>query len=161
MQQWDALNINPSHIVTASGSFGTQAGLLFGLRYFGNKETQVVGISVSADRQRSRARMRAVLDMISETLGAPPDVVSDADIIIHDEFIGAGYGRPTEAGIAALRTVAETEGIILDPVYTGKAMSGLLVLAMLNDGPLKNGRDIVFLHTGGAPAIHPYAEFLL
>ncbi|MEM9758862.1 MAG: D-cysteine desulfhydrase family protein [Pseudomonadota bacterium] len=161
MQQWDAMNILPSHVVTASGSYGTQAGLLFGLRYFGNRETQVVGISVSADRQRSRARMRSVLAMISETLGAPPDLVSDADIIIHDEFIGAGYGHPTEAGISAMKTVAENEGIILDPVYTGKAMSGLLVLAMVGDGPLKNGQDIVFLHTGGAPAIHPYAEFLI
>jgi len=139
---------------------GTQAGLLLGLRYFGNRETQVVGISVSADRQRSRARIRGVLAMISETLEAPPDLVSDADIIIHDDFIGEGYGRPTKAGIAAMRAVASSEGIILDPVYTGKAMAGLMALANPADGPLRNGRDIVFLHTGGAPAIHPYAEFL-
>ena len=75
----------------------------------------------------------------------------------HDEYVGLGYGRPTEAGIAAIRTVAENEGVILDPVYTGKCMSALLDMA--KNAKLKNPKDVVFLHTGGAPAIHPYADF--
>ena len=63
----------------------------------------------------------------------------------------------TEAGIAAIRSVGENEGIILDPVYTSKGMSAML--DMVKNKRLENAQDVVFLHTGGAPAIHPYAEF--
>jgi len=76
---------------------------------------------------------------------------------VNDEYIGEGYGRPTDAGIAAIRTVGANEGVILDPVYTGKCMSAMLDL--LQRRKLDDPRDVVFLHTGGAPAIHPYADF--
>ena len=157
IHQWDAMNIRPSHIITASGSCGTHAGLLMGLRHFGNRETDVVAISVSGNRDALTKRTRNVLSMISAKTGVPIPIESDAEIIVQDQFVGTGYGRPTEAGIAAIRTVGENEGIILDPVYTGKAMSAML--AMLKSGQLRNARDVVFLHTGGAPAIHPYAGF--
>ena len=129
-----------------------------GLRYFGNSSTQVIGISVSASRERLEERTSNVIGMISDVSAIPRGIVDDHEIIINDEYIGAGYGRPTDAGVAAMRTVAENEGVILDPVYTGKAMSGML--DMIRRGALDNPRDVVFLHTGGAPAIHPYAEFL-
>ena len=156
--QWDEMGIRPSHIFTATGSCGTQSGLLMGLRYFGNTSAQVIGISVSGPRARLENRTANVLGMISEVSGIPRDIVGDHEIIINDEYIGTGYGRPTDAGVAAMRTVAENEGVILDPVYTGKAMSGLL--DMIRKGALDNARDVVFLHTGGVPAIHPYAEYL-
>ena len=152
------MGIRPSHIFTATGSCGTQAGLLMGLRYFGNSSTQVIGISVSASRERLEERTRNVIGMISEVSDIPHDIVGDREIIINDEHIGTGYGRPSVAGVAAIRMVAENEGVILDPIYTGKAMSGMLDL--IRKGALDNARDVVFLHTGGAPAIHPYAEFL-
>lgn len=155
--QWDEMGITPSHIFTATGSCGTQAGLLTGLRYFGNDTTQVVGISVSAPGTTLEERTRNVLDMISDVAAIPKETVDDREIYISDEYIGAGYGRPSEAGVAAIRMLAENEGIILDPIYTGKGMSGML--DMLRKGTLDNSRDVVFLHTGGAPAIHPYAEF--
>lgn len=155
--QWDEMGIEPSHIFTATGSCGTQAGLLMGLRYFGNSTTRVVGISVSAPRARLEARTRRVLDLICDETGIARTFVKDRDIVVNDEYIGSGYGRPSDAGIAAIRTLAENEGIILDPVYTGKAMSAML--DMVQNGKLKNARDVVFLHTGGAPAIHPYADF--
>jgi L-cysteate sulfo-lyase len=157
MTQWNEMGIRPSHLFTATGSCGTQAGLLMGLRYFGNTTTTVVGISVSAPRPRLEARTREVLNMISEEAGITYGLVKDQDIVINDEYIGVGYGRPTDAGIAAIRTVAEREGVILDPVYTGKCMSAML--DMLQNGKLENPRDVVFLHTGGAPAIHPYADY--
>jgi len=157
IKQWDEMNIRPSHIVTASGSCGTQAGLLMGLRYFGNTYTNVVGISVAGPAAAVTRRNREVLDMISAETSIPKNFIRDDEIIVDDNFIGNGYGRPTDAGVAAIRMIAENEGIILDPVYTGKGMSALL--AMLSDGRLSGARDIVFLHTGGAPAIHPYAEF--
>ncbi len=159
IEQWDDMRIRPSHNFTGTGSCGTQAGLLYGLRYFGNTTTQVVGVSVSGDKPRVEARMRSVMDMIADEIGASKNLVPDSDIIVTDEYIGEGYGRPTDAGIAAMRAAAENEGIILDPVYTGKAMSAML--DMLRNGTLEGARDVVFLHTGGAPAIHPYAEFLI
>lgn len=155
--QWDEMGIAPSHIFTATGSCGTQAGLLMGLRHFGNTSTKVVGISVSGARVAVEERLRKVLDMICGETHIAKDFIRDDEIIVSDEYIGSGYGRPTEAGIAAIRTVAGNEGVILDPVYTGKAMSAML--DMVTSGKLDDARDVIFLHTGGAPAIHPYAEF--
>jgi L-cysteate sulfo-lyase len=143
--QWDDMAIAPSHIFTASGSCGTQAGLLTGLRYFGNRSTKVVGISVNRPRPRMEERVREVLDMICDRTGIARDFIADDDIVVHDNYIGEGYGRPTDDGIAAIRTIAETEGIILDPVYTGKAMSAML--DMLKNGTLAYANDVVFLHT--------------
>ena len=155
--QWNEMGISPSHIFTATGSCGTQAGLLMGLRHFGNSTTAVVGISVSASRARLEARTQEVLDMICDETGIAKDFVKEEDIYVNDEYVGSGYGRPTDTGIAAIRTVAENEGVILDPVYTGKCMSAML--DMVKNTHLENPKDVVFLHTGGAPAIHPYAEF--
>jgi len=155
--QWNEMDINPSHIFTATGSCGTQAGLLMGLRYFGNTTTKVVGISVSAPSVTVQERMRKVLNMISDETAIAKDLVKDGEIYVNDEYIGTGYGRPTDACIAAIRTLAENEGVILDPIYTGKCMSGML--DMVKNGMLDSAQDVVFLHTGGAPAIHPYADF--
>lgn len=159
IDQWRTLNIAPSHIFTASGSCGTQAGLLMGLRYFGNSTTKVVGISVSGAKERTEERMRSVLNQIADELGVDYGFIPDGDIIVYDDYIGEGYGRPTEAGVAAIHAIGRQEGIILDPIYTGKGMSGMLDL--LRKGALDEPRDVVFLHTGGSPAIHPYAEFLV
>lgn len=155
--QWNEMGISPSHIITATGSCGTQSGLLMGLRYFGNTTTKVIGISVSAPSAALEARMREVLNMISDVTGIDKNFIKDEDIIVNDNYFGEGYGRPTEDGITAIRTVASHEGVILDPVYTGKGMSAML--DMVKNGKLENARDVVFLHTGGAPAIHPYAAF--
>ena len=157
IEQWDAMGISPSHIFTATGSCGTQAGLLTGLRYFGNENTKVVGVSISGSSNATSERMRSVLNMIADEMGISRTFSNGRDIIVTDQYIGEGYGRPTDAGIAAIRIVAENEGVILDPVYTGKCMSAMLDL--LQSDQLPNARDIVFLHTGGAPAIHPYAEY--
>ena len=158
IEQWDTMGVRPSHLFTASGSCGTQAGLLMGLRYFGNTSTQVVGVSVTGPAERIVAGNKYVLDRMSERTGIDRTIVPDSDIIVYDEYVGEGYGRPTEAGVAAIRTVGENEGVILDPVYTSKCMAAMLDL--VKNGRLENARDVVFLHTGGAPAIHPYAEFL-
>ena len=106
-----------------------------------------------------QSRVRNVIDMICDETGISKDVVKDHEILVHDEFIGAGYGRPTEAGLTAMGIAAENEGIILDPIYTGKCMSAML--ALIEAKRLGDSKDLVFLHTGGAPAIHAYAEFLL
>ena len=158
VEQWNGMGIQPSHIFTASGSCGTQAGLVLGLRYFGNTETKVVGISVSSPADALKTRVREVVNMIEAESGISGSLVSDEDIIVFDQFYGDGYGRPSEAGVAAIKQVAEQEGILLDPVYTGKCMSAMM--ALIQENQIDNPRDLVFLHTGGSPALHPYAEYL-
>lgn len=157
ISQWNEMGISPSHIFTATGSCGTAAGLLTGLRYFGNTTTSVVAISVAAPAARLEGRIRQICNDACDMLGAPHSIVKDDDIIVEDKYYGKAYGYPTDAGIASLKMVAESEGIILDPVYTSKGMSGVIDMIRMNK--LKNPRDLVFLHTGGAPAIHPYREY--
>ncbi|MDG1995371.1 MAG: D-cysteine desulfhydrase family protein [Emcibacteraceae bacterium] len=156
IKQWDEMGIAPSHIFTATGSCGTAAGLLMGLRYFGNTSTKVIAVSVAAPASRLIGRIREILNDASDLMGISRDFIKADDIHVVDDYYGRAYGYPTKAGISALRMVAEKEGILLDPVYTSKGMSGLL--DMIKNGKLENAKDVVFLHTGGAPAIHPYAE---
>jgi L-cysteate sulfo-lyase len=157
VNQWNAMGISPSHIFHPTGSCGTQAGLIMGLRYFGNTTTKVMGVSVGGPAEPARQRIRQVLNETSEMMGVSSDFISDDDIIVLDQYYGQAYGYPTEAGIEAIKTVASHEGVITDPVYTGKAMSAML--DMVKNGKLENARDVTFLHTGGAPAIHPYADY--
>ncbi|MCC3859693.1 D-cysteine desulfhydrase family protein [Pseudemcibacter aquimaris] len=156
ISQWNEMGISPSHIFTATGSCGTAAGLLTGLRYFGNRTTKVIAISVAAPAAPLKNRIRQIVDEGCEMLGTP-GLVKDDEIIVEDKYYGQAYGYPTDAGIAALKMIAESEGIILDPVYTSKGMSGMI--DMLRMERLENARDLVFLHTGGAPAIHPYRDY--
>ena len=148
-------DIDPSHIVVATGSCGTQAGLLAGLRALGSK-IDVVGVSVSEPAEVKRQKVRAIVDEMAQLWGAAAPVMHDRDIVVVDRFTGAGYAVPTTAGVAALRLAAETEGLLLDPVYTGKVLAGCL--DMVVNGELRDGRDIVFLHSGGAPALFAYPE---
>lgn len=157
LRQLDAAGARPSHIVLATGSAGTQAGLLAGLRAAGS-DIAVVGISVSEPAGVKRARVGGVLDRLAGVAGDASLRVSDAEIVVLDDYVGAGYAIPTEAGDRALRLLASREGILLDPVYTAKAMSGFLDLA--GRGRLDGLRDPVFLHTGGAPALFAYVEHL-
>ncbi|MCD9005715.1 D-cysteine desulfhydrase family protein [Luteimonas sp. XNQY3] len=147
----------PSHIVLATGSAGTHAGLLAGLRVAGS-DIAVVGISVSEPAESKRIRVRRVLDDLARTTGTPVQVPDEA-IVVLDDYAGQGYGVPTAAGDVALRLLARKEGILLDPVYTAKAMSGFLdLLAHARCGPM---RDPVFLHTGGTPALFAYLDHYL
>ncbi|MEX6631937.1 D-cysteine desulfhydrase family protein [Hyphococcus lacteus] len=155
--QWAELNIRPSHIVLGTGSAGTQAGLLVGLRAIG-LDTKVIGISVSEPSHIKREKVRRIIFQLEEYWKGNPPKITDADIVVMDDFVGDGYAIPSRLGTDAMRLLAKTEGILLDPVYTGKAMAGFL--ALLKDGELANGRDIVFLHTGGAPAFFAYPELL-
>ena len=80
------------------------------------------------------------------------------DIVNHDDYVGEGYGIVTPAGLAALKLVARTEGIILDPIYTAKAMAGLI--DHIRQGRIGPGEAVVFVHTGGTPALFAYADDL-
>ncbi|TYP49229.1 1-aminocyclopropane-1-carboxylate deaminase/D-cysteine desulfhydrase [Thermosediminibacter litoriperuensis] len=149
-QQAGEMGLNVDYIVNAVGSGGTSAGLEVGVRLF-NKSTRVVGISVDAEKsvfQQEIARIAAgCASLIAKSLDIKPE-----DVIVIDEYIGeAGYGKPSRAGNSAIELVAACEGIILDPVYSGKAMGGLIDLA--RQGYFNPGSTVVFFHTGGIPAI--------
>lgn len=142
-------------IVLASGSGGTQAGLLLGLRALGSN-IPVLGIGVSSARPEQTSKVREVADAASQLLGVEP--LGPDDIRLNCNHIGEGYGVPTDGMIESVSRVARLEGILLDPVYTGKAMAGLL--HELTTGKLKNAKSVLFLHTGGAAGLFGYPDLI-
>lgn len=138
-----------SSIVVASGSAGTQAGLAVGLQQL-LPESELVGITVS----RKVVDQLPKVEELQKALACSLDIEVSAPITLWDDYFSPQYGMPNEEGMAAVRLLAQQEGILLDPVYTGKAMAGLI------DGIVqKRFRDegpILFIHTGGAPALFAY-----
>ena len=145
-------DITPDTIVHASGSGGTQAGLIFGLQLVGN-DSSVRGVSVGASRNEQAAKVEHLLNGLAEAHEAS---LGPHQVRVEDTYIGAGYGQPTAACIAAVRMVARLEGVLLDPVYTGKAMAYLI--DAVSHFPESLGQTVIFLHTGGAHALHAYPE---
>jgi L-cysteate sulfo-lyase len=141
-------------IVHASASHGTQAGLAAGLAVAG-AEVQLLGVGVSGSAPQARANIERIAAATCERLGSPTGF---AEIDFEDRFVGEGYGIPTPEGLAAIRLLARLEGLLLDPVYTGKAMAGLVT--MIREGRFSDEQNIIFLHTGGWPALFAYEEEL-
>jgi D-cysteine desulfhydrase/L-cysteate sulfo-lyase len=106
----------------------------------------------------TRADLAAVANRAARLLGLPHEL-SPADIDCTDDHIGPGYGIPSPAGQAALRLLASTEGVLLDPVYSAKAMAALI--ADIRAGRVHPGAVVVFIHTGGQPAVFAYGEAML
>ncbi len=154
LDQAAGLKLDVSHVVLCTGSAGTHAGLLTGLRLNGSDAT-VVGVSSSEPSAVKIGKVEDIARRILEKLGKLPWSAFGSDTIVQDDYVGDGYGAETKGGFDAIRLVASTEAILLDPVYTGKAMAGLIDL--LRRGALDRARDIVFLHTGGTPALFAYA----
>lgn len=150
--QLDERGIRPSWIVVGSGSTGTHSGLVAGLHALG-RDVPVMGISVRSDRETQAANVHRLASKTAAQLTDRP--LPREKVLVDDGFIGEGYGIPSEGTLAAIRLAARTEGLLLDPVYSGKAMDGLIGLAKAG----KIGGDIVFLHTGGAAALFVYREF--
>lgn len=157
LEQCAAAAIDPSHIVVATGSAGTHAGLLGGLRLQGSA-IEVLGVAVSETSAIKIGKVRRVVDQLLEMLGVAPDLVPDRDIVVVDEYVGEGYAIAAPDTLHALRMAAQLESLILDPVYTGKAMAGLVDL--VRTGQLHGARDIIFMHTGGSPAMFAYSAVL-
>jgi L-cysteate sulfo-lyase len=150
-RQADEAGIAPDCLVHASGSAGTQAGLLAGFSALG-QNLPVTGISVSSDEATQREKVRAVLDDTTELLGL--DELPDSAVRVSDAHVGPGYGQPTAAMREAMALCARLEGLLLDPVYSGKAMAGLF--AMIRSGELSARDTVVFLHTGGSAGLFAY-----
>ena len=142
-----------THIVVPSGSGQTQAGLLFGLRSVGSK-VRVLGVSVRRDVAAQRQRIATHCAALGRMLDAPDVLVSDADIEVFDGNVGTSYGLPDASLLDFLLHVARSDGLLLDPVYTGKAFAALPRLKA--EGQLDGQSSVVFIHTGGMPALFAY-----
>jgi D-cysteine desulfhydrase family pyridoxal phosphate-dependent enzyme len=160
-QQAKSQQVAIDTVVVATGSAGTHAGLLAGARIF-SPRTKIVGISVSEDKITLDRYIQNITDEVFAELGVDMRV-DMKDIIVFDEYVNEGYGVLNKEVTDKIRLVAETEGVLLDPVYTGKAMVGLVDLIKKNY--FKDQENIVFFHTGGTPSLFPYGselrEFLL
>jgi len=136
-------------VVTASGSAGTHAGLALGLQLL-MPATRLIGVTVSRTAAQQLPKVAGLQRQLADALGVKAPL---ADITLWDDYYAPGYGLPSEEGQAAIRLLAGLEGMLLDPVYTGKAMAGLIdgiAQRRFEDGP------ILFVHTGGAPALFAY-----
>jgi D-cysteine desulfhydrase family pyridoxal phosphate-dependent enzyme len=142
-------------VVCATSSGGTQAGLALGKCLF-DLPFEVIGISVSEPASKMAAQVAHYASESAALIGAAP--VPASAITVLDDYIGAGYGRLDQRTADAIRMVASLEGVLLDPVYTGKAMAGLLDLAQRHRW--NAGDVVVFLHTGGIPALFAYWDAL-
>jgi len=139
----------PAAIVHSTSSGGTQAGLIIGCALFGVK-ARIIGISADDPSATLGVTIADLLRGAALRLGASPSTVgADGPVEVDDTCVGGGYGVPTPESTAALELVARTEGIVLDPVYTAKAMAGLL--ARVRRGEWRRDDTVLFWHTGGVP----------
>ena len=143
-------------LVTATGSTGTHAGLLAGLHAL-NSGLPVMGISVRQPKDRQIAAVHGLAVKASQKLGVSDVPVSK--VLVDDGYIGEGYGIPAESTIEAIEIAAETEGLLLDPVYSAKGMAGLI--GLIREGFFKDTDKVLFLHTGGATALFAYEDLVL
>lgn len=142
------------HIVLATGSAGTQAGLLAGLILAG-VDIPVLGVCVSRSENEQIEIVTALLKKTLTLIGLDPKLVKNR-VFANGNYYGDGYGIPTDKMIEAVRLCAQNEGLILDPVYTGKGMSGLIDLCRTDVFDEKD--NILFIHTGGSQGIYAYQE---
>ena len=142
------------HVIVPSGSAGTHAGFLLGMLAC-NMNIPVTGIGVN---RKKPVQEQAVFDLMHQTadlIGAAVNIPREA-VVAYDDYVGPGYSLPTAAMAEAVTLLARTESILLDPVYSGKAMSGLIDL--VRKGVFSAGSNVLFLHTGGSPALYAYED---
>ena len=151
------MGISFDYIVTSSGSTGTHAGLLTGIKGC-NADIPLIGISVN---RKKDAQIEAVYSLAQRTADkvCPSVSISRNDVVVYDEYVGAGYSLPTDEMSEAVRMLARAEAILLDPVYTGKAMSGLI--GIIRQGFFNKDDNVLFVHTGGSPALYAYMDYVL
>lgn len=147
----------PDYLVVASGSGGTQAGLLVGAKALGLK-TRIIGICVSDKKEEFLPVVRSIALDLVKFLNLDL-ALEDDDIILFDDYLGAGYGQVTPEVSAVIRLLLKKEALVLDPVYTSKAMLGLIDLARKKY--FQPGDRVLFLHTGGVPALFAFSDRLL
>ena len=142
---------NFTHIIHATGSSGTQAGLLAGKKYF-QSQLQIIGISVRYEKKIQEEKVYNEAKKACEKLKC--DVLDRSEVVAYDDYIGSGYGEPTNRMIEATNLLAKKEAILLDPVYSGKGFAGLI--GLINQKKFTKKDNILFIHTGGAVSLSAY-----
>lgn len=157
--QRTSMDVSFTHIVFASSSGATQAGLMLGKKIL-NSPAQIVGINIDkgeTDKVPFDQYTVALANSTATLIGADHQF-SETDLILNSDYVGEGYGVVGTLENEAIEMTAQTEGILLDPVYTGRAMGGLI--DMIRSGKIKKTDTVLFWHTGGAPALFAYSSAL-
>ena len=149
--------ISINRIVTPSGSAGTHAGLVTGF-YGCNMNIPVVGVSVSRDNEEQETLVYKLVENTAARLGINTSIPREA-VVSNGDYWRPKYSVPNKKMVEAVNMLAKTEGILLDPVYTGKAMAGLIDLS--RKAFFKKGENVLFVHTGGSPALYAYMKAIL
>jgi L-cysteate sulfo-lyase len=152
--QANDMGLRIDHVVHATGSAGTQAGLIAGLAGI-RSGVPLLGIGVRAPRDKQEENVFKLACVTAELCGSP-GAVRREDVVANSDYVGKGYGFSTVASLEAIQTLARLEGILLDPVYTGKGMAGLIDL--IRKGLFKKGQNVVFVHTGGSAGLFGYVD---
>ncbi|WP_448099110.1 D-cysteine desulfhydrase family protein [Luteibacter yeojuensis] len=158
VDQESAMDLRFDRIVVPNGSAGTQAGLVAGFAAMGRRPDRVKGYAVldhgDATRRRTLGLARETLRLLGSDV-----VLHDDDVAVDDAHLGGGYGVATEGMKEAVRLMANHEGVLLDPVYSGKAFAGLL--HDLREGLVRDGETVLFIATGGVPGLFAYRADLV
>ncbi len=156
LAQANRAGIPLDHVVHATGSAGTQAGLVVGLNAM-HSNIPLLGIGVNAPKEIQEDKVWKLALETEEFIGAP-GVVQRKDIVANCDYVGRGYGIPTDAMNAAVLLLARLEGLLFDPVYSGKGLAGLI--DQVQNGVLRKAKHVVFVHTGGQAGLFGYADLL-
>jgi L-cysteate sulfo-lyase len=156
LEQAQQQGLEIDHLVTATGSAGTQAGLAVGLKAAGS-DVPLLGIGVNVPREQQEEKVYKLAVETAEYIGQP-GVVGREDIVANCDYVGPGYGVPTDSMNEAILLLARLEGLLFDPVYSGKALAGMIDL--VRTGQFESAETIVFLHTGGSAALFAYLDQL-
>ena len=151
-RQCETLGLRRPHLVSPTGSAGTHAGLVAGVHALG-LDWPVIGIGVRAPKPTQEQRVFDLAVKVLELLGVDRPLPREK-VFADDQYIGPGYGLPTPGMVEAVQTLARTEGILADPVYTGKGLAGLFAWARA--GRFAGDADVIFVHTGGSPGLFGY-----
>jgi D-cysteine desulfhydrase len=154
MAQLNEMRLDIDHIIVPSGSAGTHAGLVVGMTGV-NGGIPISGVNVSRPKDAQEEIVFKLAVETAEKLGVKSGVARE-DIVCFDQYVGPGYSLPTDGMIEAVKLFARTEAILLDPVYSGKAAAGFI--DFVRKGHFPNGSNVLFLHTGGSPALYAYMD---
>ena len=153
-QQLKAQNIEAQYLIVTTSQGGTHAGLALGTKYLGNP-FKLIGISDHYTRAQAISEIVRMANATAEFLDLGISITPD-EVTVYDEYTGEGYNKVSKESIEAIKLVAQTEGFFLDPVYTGKAMAGLIDL--IHKGRFTAKDTVVFIHTGGIPYLFVYPK---
>lgn len=154
IQQLFEQSLDIDRIVTPSGSAGTHAGLTVGM-HGNNNQIPIVGISVNKSKDVQEENVFNLIQKTSRHLNVENTITKDS-VKVFDDYVGPGYSLPTDKMIEAIQMLAQHESILMDPVYTGKTMAGFIDL--IRQGYFKKGEKVLFIHTGGSPALFDYTS---